>query len=488
MSTRVGTAVLVALFREEWRLHAELFGGRRFLAFPVVVAVLAAAGTATLAWTGTSPAAIVVGVHLLAVVFGLYGGTAGFAGSDALENVLGPTTLLLSTGRLLPLSRRWLLGAFLLKDAVYYGVLFVLPMAVSVVPLVEPAAAPLAVLGLWGSLLVSFLVGMAVTVVGISARTRGFPVRALVALAVGVGAALAVSGSIRPIGELLVIYPTPAGPTGVGSAADIGGVLRGGTLLAAAVATVAVALAAYDPSYGRPSRSAGDRLGRLDRLLPLGGDGLAAKSLLDLSRSTGGLAKPLVSAGILLALVIGLVGVVEGITGTAPSSGILLGSVLGLTAFTTYSWLTQFDSVEEYLILPVGVEALFDAKRRAFAIVGIPTAVVAYLLGIVAVGTTRPDALAGVAVLVGYAIYYYGLTVSLAGLSPEEFLFDAVRFGLFAAGVALVLLPTLVVGFVVAPPTPAVAGILALAGLLAGAAGLVLSDRAGRRWARRYRM
>jgi len=481
VSVRVGTAVLVALFREEWRLHAELFGGRRFLAFPAVVAAMSAAGAATLAWAGTEPARVVLGLHLLVVAFGLYAGTAGFAGSDALENVLGPTTLLLSTGRHLPLSRRWLLGAFLLKDAVYYGGLVVLPMALSVVPLVEPTAAPLAVLGLWASLFVSFTVGMAVTVVGISARTR-LPAAALAGLALVVGIVLAVSGLFRPLVGLLTVYPTDGTGTGDGVA------VHGGTLLVAAVVTVAVALAAYDPSYGRPSRTAGDRLGRLDRTLPLGDDGIAAKSLLDLARSPGGLAKPLVSAGILLALVVALVGVVEGITDTAPSSGILLGSVLGLTAFTTYSWLTQFDAVEEYLIHPVGVEAVFDAKRRAFVVVGVPTAVVAYLSGVVVLGATLPDALAGIVVLVGYASYYYGLTTYLAGFSPEEFLFDALRFAPFAAGVAALLLPTLVVGFVVVPLTPPAAAALASAGALAGIAGVVLSDRAVGRWARRYRM
>ncbi|WP_255191603.1 hypothetical protein [Natronobeatus ordinarius] len=474
MRLHTDLAVFTALFREEWRLHAELFGGRRFLLFPALLAGLSAAGAFALAETGTATNEVVVGLHLLVFTFGLYSGTAGFAGSDMLENVFGRLTLLLSSTETLPLSRRRLLGAFLVKDALYYGGLFVLPMALGIVPLVGLSASTPATVGwLWCSLFLLFAAGMAVTVATIAVRTRGVP-----AWAIGVTLGLVVvaawwSGEYGTVWNVLVVYG--------GSPAQAAG------LAVATLVVGTVALAGYDPTYSRPSRTASDRFARLDDSLPTGGKGLVAKTLLDLARSSGGVVKPFVSAGILLALVAFLVGVVNAITGIEPAPGIFFGAVLGLCAFTTYNWLTQFDAVEEYLAYPVAVESVFDAKRTAFVLVGAPTMALPYLVAVVWFEATALDAVAGAILMGGYSLYYYGLTVYIAGFSPNEFLFDALRFGAFTLGVAVPLVPTLVAGFVVVPPTLPIVAALSASGLVFGAVGIVLSSRAGPRWSVRYR-
>jgi len=87
--------------------HAhQLFGGWRFAFLPFVIALLTVGATVALVETGTAPGTIVSGLHVLALAFGLYSGTAGFASSDMLENVFGRLSLLLSSSTTLPLSRR----------------------------------------------------------------------------------------------------------------------------------------------------------------------------------------------------------------------------------------------------------------------------------------------------------------------------------------------------------------------------------------------
>ncbi|WP_235019768.1 hypothetical protein [Natrialba sp. INN-245] len=480
--------LFTTLAREEWRLHTRLFGGWRFGLFPVVVAGFAVAASVALTETGTAAGTVARWGHVLALGFGLYSGTAAFAGSDMLENVFGRLSLVLSTATTLPLSRTRLLAIFLLKDGMFYAAVILLPMAMGAVPLARGAdspvvsgplavgsesalvAVPVAVLGYWLSLSLVFAFGMAVTVALVAARSRGVPIR-LVLAGIGVVAAGAwVAGVGGHVGRFLV-------PTAALEA------------LAVAVTTIAVstaALWAYDPTYARPTRTASDRFARLHDVLPVGNEALVAKTLLDLSRSSGGVWKPFVSAGILLALVAALVGVVAAITGIEPAPGIFFGGVLGLSAFTTYNWLTEFDSLESYLVYPVSVEAVFRAKRTAFVLVAVPTVGVPYLAAVVWFEATLLDAVVGAALLGGYALYYYGLTVYLAGFSPNEFLFDAVRFATFTAGVAVALVPTLVAGFVVVPPSPTVAGVLVIAGLGFAGVGVALSSRAGPRWERRH--
>ncbi|WP_049923675.1 hypothetical protein [Halopiger djelfimassiliensis] len=466
--------VFRTLLREEWRLHTQLFGGWRFACFPLVIAGLAASAAVALLETGTTPGTIVLGLHALALGFGLYSGTAGFAGSDMLENVFGQLSMVLSTTATLPLSRRRLLGVFLLKDALFYGIAFVLPMAVAAASLPGPAATrPLAIGVLWLSLCLVFAAGMAVTVALIAVRTRGVPTWAISIAAVLVAAGTWTTGRHGPMREPLVpMHAPPSVGVGVGL----------GTVVVAAVS-----LAVYDPTYGRPSRTASDRFARLSTALPIDDGALVAKSLLELGRSSGGVLKPFVSAGILLALVAALVGIVREITGIEPAPGIFFGGVLGLSAFTTYNWLTQFDSLESYLVYPVSIEDVFRAKRTAFVLVGAPTVAVPYLAAVVRFEASLVDAAVGAVLLAGYGLYYYGLTVYIAGFDPNEFLFDAVRFTTFTVGVAVALVPALVAGFVVVPPTATVAVALALAGAGFGVVGLVLSGRAGPRWADRYR-
>ncbi|ARS88689.1 hypothetical protein [Natrarchaeobaculum aegyptiacum] len=481
---RRAVTVFVALAREEWRLHTRLFGGWRFLAFPALIAALVVGATAALLETGTAAETILVGLHVLALGFGLYSGTAGFAGSDLLENVFGDLTLVLSTPEVLPLSRRWLLGAFLVKDALFYAVAFVLPMATAAVPLagvedgtgigtLATTAAAGALVTLWLSLSLVFVAGMTATVALIALRTRGVPPWALAGL---VASVLVGSWALEAVHVLVAfVVPVTSPPAAVAA-------LALGTLVVAVGS-----LWRYDPTYARPDRTATDRFARLADALPVGDDALVSKTLLDLARSSGGVWKPFVSAAILLALVAALVGLVGEITGTEPAPGIFFGGVLGLTAFTTYNWLTQFDSLEAYLVYPVDVASVFRAKRTAFVLVGTPAAGLPYLLAVVWFDATVLDAIVGAILLAGFGLYYYGLTVSVAGFDPNEFLFDVVRFATFTVGVAVALVPALVVGFVVVPPSLESAAALTAMGLAFGAVGYVCSSRAGPRWDERYR-
>src|SRR6056297_3121987 len=122
------------MLREEWRLHEELFGGRRFGAFPLVVLGLAAGGFELLHVTGTGFDAVLAGLHGLVFFFGLQVGTIGLVGRDALRNVLGDVTLLVFSARTLPVSWTRLLAVFLCKDLVYYAGFFLAPLALAAVP------------------------------------------------------------------------------------------------------------------------------------------------------------------------------------------------------------------------------------------------------------------------------------------------------------------------------------------------------------------
>ena len=469
------------MLQEEWRLHAELFGGRRFIAFPALIAALAAAGLAGLDAVDVSLTATIAGLHALVFFFGLQTGSVGLVGRDAIENLLGETTLLVFSGRTLPLSRRRLLVHFLLRDLVYYAGLFLLPLAVAVVPVavlggaVSVTTAPVLAI----SLVATFALGLAVTLAILALSARGTPGGLVFLGVVGIVTWLQVGTAVSPVtwSPYGFVAGTPL-PALAGTIVGIGG-------------CTAVGVFGYEPDRGKKARVKSAAFGRWRQRL--GDDtGLVTKQLFDVARSAGGLWKVVFSGAILFAVSVGLLVLASEITGVVPSPGIAFGAVLSLSAFTTYNWLTSAADLRSYRHLPLSAGDVLDAAARSFALLGPIVALLLYFLGVLLVGPAVLDAsvsladlLVGVIVLVGFQGYLFGLTVWLAGSRPNEFLFDTLLFGGFTFAVSVPMIPVLIAGVALDSPSLLQFGAVALLGLLVAVVGVVLLSKAGSRWEQR---
>ncbi len=451
---------------EEWRLHTELFGAR-FALFPVLVLAIALATSLLLLNVGADAAGVLLGLHVLVLLFGLHTGAIAFVGPEAFRNLLGDVTLLVFSARTLPLSPRRLVAWFLAKDLLYYGALFILPLALAAAPLVPAAGRPLTHLALLAITLAgTFMLGVVLTVslVGLAQRTRLLAIT----LAVGVATLAVLEPNIALQATPLAAFLEPAAlrPWVTGSLPIplLGGL---GVLL-------------LDPTATPPVRTAPDRFRPLLRFLPGRQRGLVAKNLLDVARSQGGFGKVVFSHGIILLLVLALLEAVATLTGLAPTPGLVAGALLSLGAFTTYNWLTQFDDISDYLAYPLDVADVMEAKRTAFLLLTLPAGLL-LLLGVALVHGPH-GLLAGALVLPPLALYLYGVTVYLAGFEPSEFLFDPVLFLGFGFAVALVLVPLVVLAFLY-PTDPLRWGALSIAiALAAGLAGWGLGRAAIPRW------
>lgn len=469
-------AVFRQFLREEWRLHTRLFGAQRFGFFPVLIGLLVGGTAWILVETASAPEPLIGGVFALTFVLGLHAGSVGIIGRDALRAVLGDVTLLVFSGRTLPLSRRRLLGLFILSDVVYYASFIIAPIAVGMLPvLVVTTASPPALLGslglLWVTLVWTFLGGLGTTLAGVGLSTKG-----QLGQGFGVGCLVLLTAA-WVVGIDLVAYSPYAVYTGQAPRA----------LLGAAVGVTIVAVTAVLTVGDQAQPRTTTVRPRLTRVTQWTGSAVAAWILLGVHRSAGGFGALLFSAVILLAVTIGLVDLATRLTGVTPISSVILGSVLGLSGFTTYNWLTTPEDLETYLSQPVGVIEVFEGTQRAFVLTGPPVALLAYGGGIIWLGAQPVAATVGAVLVLGMTVYTYGLTVYLAGRSPNEFLFDTVLFAGFGAATAGALLPPLITAFVTAPLTvESSTGLLVWAILLASI-GLYLATRAGPRWSDRYR-
>lgn len=458
------------MLREEWRLHEELFGGRRFAAFPVTIAVLAAGAFQLLAITGTSFDAVVAGLTGVVFFFGLQVGTIGLVGRDALRDVLGDVTLLVFSARTLPVSWTRLLAVFLCKDLVYYAAFFLAPLGLAAVPsALDAGVAPMAVALLWVVLVCAFALGvtLSMTLAGVATRSRP----ALIGLVAGVAVAVVATG-LDPIAYTpYALYRMPSPGVALRTIAPI------------------VGLAVLGPVLFRPPNSGGQRTApqRFTRLASLVGDehGVTTRALLEVSRSSGSVWKVLFSMGVLFGVTALLLREMTAVTGLRPSPGIAFGTLLGLGAFTTYNWVTQFDSADEYGRYPLSTASVFAGKRRAYLLLSVPAGL--FYLAVAAVWYDPRALLVGVVVLPFVAVYVFGVTAYVAGLAPTDLLFDTPLFVGFGAALAALAVPLLVAALV-APVAPIATTAGAIVGsLTAAAVGVVLTRKAGPRWAARVR-
>jgi len=455
------------MLREEWRLHSHLFGGPRFAAFPLVVAALSGLGTGLLTLTGTPTATVAGGLVALVGFFGLQVGTIGLVGRDALRDVLGDTTLLVFSARTLPLSWRRLLATFLLKDVCYYAGFVLTPAVVGYGAVaIASGAAPATVALLWLAVVAAFAFGAALSLALVAVATRS-RLAFVGGLAGGTLAVIALG--VDPVAYTpYALYADPSVATAV----------RG---VAPTLALAAVGVAPFQPVEDTGSA----RHRATERLFTGVSDPLTRQSLLSVARSSGSVGKVGFSMGVLFAVTALLLDRITAATGITPHPGVAFGTLLGLGAFTTYSWVTQFDSPRSYLRYPVAYADVFTGTLRAYLVLSLSAATV--YLAVATLWYPLAAVAVGLLVVPGVAVYVFGVAAYLTGLSPNELLFDTALFAVFGAALAALAVPLLVAALVVSvAPLGAVGGAVGLAGL-AGAVGWWLTGRAGPRWEGRLR-
>lgn len=167
---------------------------------------------------------------------------------------------------------------------------------------------------------------------------------------------------------------------------------------------------------------------------------LARKSVLDVSRSSGGLFKILMSMFVLLGLYWYIVNYVPIASYLLTNPLLSFSVILGMMSVTVYNWLNTYDSESDYTHLPLTESELLKSKFQAFkviaAIIIAPFILVSYLLygGNILLALTIPLVTA----------YYVGaVTMYEAGLNPNERMIEGWTFSKFLVMVNIFVIPLL---------------------------------------------
>lgn len=426
--------LFIAMFKEEWRVHAELFGSVGFALFPVLVGAMACMGTVLVPIVNAAlPAGdLATIVHLLFLLVGVMVGGFGLVGNEAMNRRFGQVSFVAYAARTLPLSERRIFATFVAKDTVYYLMLWILPVLAGVA-LASPFAglAPATVLRLGLTLLLAVLSGMTALFLLTTVWGRSKPAFAAIALVLAAAGAVAIVAGL-PVFPPLALYRSFSWP------------LLAGLLVAIATA-LAISLLLFEPVSSGSERRHPDRFSGLARRLGrLPYPALAAKDLLDLWRSGGGVAQILFALVLPLALCWFLISLLDRVL---PANGVLLlfAVLAGVLGSTVYTWLTAFDALGPYGCLPVGVGTLIRSKLTSFFLLQAVPAVIV-LVAALATGAGLV-ALSAVALALGLSAWSVAVTVYLAGLSPNILVYDPKVLAAFLGGIGLPIIALIALAF-----------------------------------------
>ncbi len=441
--------LFTCMMKEEWRIHSTIFGSLSFALFPVMIFGIAFMGSFLLPLFRAvmPPGQMVTIIHALFLLLGIMVGGFGLIGMEAMNRRFGQASLIAYSARSLPISEREIFTTFVIKDTVYYFILWVFPFVSGFllaspfigIPLVLPLLLLL-------TLTLTFLTGLSgiFLLSTVYARSR----RALAAL-------LAVAG---------IAWAVPYFSTGTNLALTFPPLLLfyaySQEMLLLAVVMIfipsAVAVFLFTSEYTDTNRRYPNLIRPLSgRLSMFPNPPLAAKDLVDLNRSGSLVGQTIFSFLIPLGLLWMLLSVLSQLL--PPGGLIILFAILtGVISSTMYTWLTAFDTFSSYACLPISVSTLLTSKLCSFAVLQIIPAILIVVVSIASGNLTY--LIPAVVLCLSVSGYALAVTVYLTGLSPSVLVYDAKVLILYLGALGAALIVLIALGFT--NPLYAVASVL----------------------------
>lgn len=410
------SGLFLNMMKEEWRIHSTMFGSLNFALFPVLILAMGFMGTFLIPLIGnTMPLSdLVIIIHANYLMLGIMVGAFGLLGNEVMNRRFGQASLLAYSARTLPLTPRYIFTIFVLKDTLYYFILWILPLGAGF--LIGsfftgiPAIIPIRLLV---SLTFSFLTGMSFVFLLSTIYERSARV---------LGVLLIVTGLCC----IVLIFLTGENPASffpplllfhhfsilsfIGSFFVI-------------IFPFIAALLLYSPDIKATEKVYHSRMKPLIRSLKwFPNPALTAKDMIDLWRSGSVIGQSIFSFLLPLVIIWFFLSLLDEYVSILPLL-FTFAMITGIIASTMYTWLTMFDSFSVYALLPVDVPDVITSKITSFSLLQIIPAI---FISCICVLSGEIFYLLSVLVLTLSVSYYVlGVTIWLTGLSPSVLVYSA---------------------------------------------------------------
>jgi hypothetical protein len=377
---------------------------------------------------------IALGIHYLFLLLGGMVGAFGLIGREFMNRRFGQASLIAYSSRSLPVSERLIFANFLVKDIVYYFVLYVLPfiagfsLALTLIP-AENFHFPVALLLITLSL--SFMIGLSLVFFLSTIYAHSGKLLTLGFLA-GLILLIFISKNLNP--KIFYVLPSlsfflfPSQNHFLSSFILI-------------IIPLALSLIFLKVDFPSEKKSFPNSFTSLCR--KLGSYRYAAfvtKDFLDLKRSEGGLGKLIFSLflpAFLLWMLLSAMGRVLLNLNTI----ILFSLVLGVLSSSMYNWLTEYDIFASYAFLPLKVSDMIKSKLNSYIFLNLIPLIILVLFTL----EKDPESLLpALLIFLSISLYMVSVVIYLTGLSPSINLYNGKTFAIYILSVMPLLLENII--------------------------------------------
>jgi hypothetical protein len=430
--------IFKSMFKEEWRMHSNLFGNNGFSLFPGFIFLFTFFVSLVLPVFSEifTYAQIALGMHYLFLLLGGMVGAFGLMGREFMNRRFGQASLIAYSSRTLPVSERLIFANFLVKDIVYYFVLYVLPfiagfaLAAALIPAGNfhfPVIIPLLLL----TLSLSFMIGLSLVFFLSTIYAHSGKLLTLGLLA-GCVFLLFISGNL----DSEIFYSLPSLSFFLLPSKSQFLLSSGLIILPAALSLLFLKV-----DFPQAKKSFPNSFSRLcDKFGSYRYAAFVAKDFLDLKRSEGGLGK-LIFSFLLPAALIWLLLSALGKVLPALNILILFSLVLGVLSSSMYNWLTEYDIFASYAFFPLKVSDMIRNKLNSYLFLNLVPLILLILF------TLKKDPeflLPALLLFLSISLYMVSILIYLTGFSPSINLYNGRTFAVYMLSVMPLLLVNII--------------------------------------------
>ncbi len=426
--------IFKSMIKEEWRMHSNIFGSGGFSLFPVFIFLFTFFVSLVLPVFREifTDAQIALGMHYVFLLLGSMVGAFGLMGREFMNRRFGQASLIAYSSRTLPVSQREIFANFLIKDVLYYFVLYVLPfisgfaLAAELVPSGD-FQLPYTLLVLLVTLSLSFMIGLSLVffLSTVYAHSGKLLLSGLLAVFVFL---LFASENLNSN----VFYRLPSLSLFLNPSKDQ-------FLLSFALIIIpsSFSLVFLKVDYPQTKKSFSNSFSRLcEHLESYRYAAFVAKDFLDLKRSEGGLGKVIFSFLLPVALIWMLLSALGQVI-PALNTLVLFSLVLGVLSSSMYNWLTEYDIFASYAFFPIRPSDMIKSKLNSYFFLNLIPLLILTLL----VLNKEPTSLIpSLLLFISISFYMVSILVYLTGLSPSINLYNGRIFALYALSVMPLLI------------------------------------------------
>lgn len=407
--------LFINMMKEEWRIHSTMFGSLNFALFPVMITAIAFMGTFLLPLIQASlpTGDLVILIHAQYLMLGFMVGAFGLMGNEVMNRRFGQASLLAFSARTLPLSPKKIFTIFVLKDTLYYFILWIFPFGAGLllgslftgVPVYYPV-------NILITLTLSFMIGM--SGVFFLSTLYGRSVRALFLL-------LIIAGSLF-LGWFVLTGSNPAVffPPLMLFYSFSWHVLLASIILF--LVPFLLALLLFSPDVQTGTKDYPNRMKSLTRRLSvLPNPALAAKDVIDLWRSGSVVGQTIFSFFVPLIIIWFFLSLLDEYILTTHLL-LTFAMITGIVASTMYTWLCMFDSFSVYSLFPISVRDVISSKITSFSILQVIPIV--FISGISIISGEGAYLVPVLALTISVSYYVLSVSIWLTGLSPSVLVYN----------------------------------------------------------------